>query len=149
MYAAKGSGAWWQIGEQPPRRAQVSSVNELSEATFCLTNPARWLAIGKGDALETLLTSVQLARGWGDCYGHMLVATGRAEVMIDPAHVLAMLVYSGVGIVVFILAYKIIEKLLPFSLTKELSEDDNTAVGVLMGSVMIGLAIIIAASIAS
>ena len=42
-----------------------------------------------------------------------------------------------------------IEKLLPFNLTKELSEDDNTAVGVLMGSVMIGLAIIIAASIAS
>ena len=27
----------------------------------------------------------QLARGWGDCYGHMLVATGRADVMIDPA----------------------------------------------------------------
>ena len=63
--------------------------------------------------------------------------------------ILASLIYSAIGIVIFIIAYKIIEKLLPFSLTKELSEDDNTAVGVLMGSVMIGLAIIIAASIAS
>lgn len=85
VYAAKGGGAWWQIGDAPPRRAKVSSVSRLAEATFCNTNPSRWLAMGKREALETLLTSVQLARGWGDCYGHMLVATGRAEVMIDPA----------------------------------------------------------------
>jgi histidinol-phosphatase len=57
----------------------------LSEATFSTTNPARWLAMGKRDAYEGLLSSVQLARGWGDCYGHILVATGRADVMIDPA----------------------------------------------------------------
>ena len=69
--------------------------------------------------------------------------------MIDPMHVLATVIYAAIGIVIFILAYKLIEKLLPFSLTKELSVDDNTAVGILMGSVMIGLAIIIAASIAS
>ena len=85
VYAARGGGAWWQIGNRPPRRVQVSSVTSLSEATFCITNPARWLAIGKREVLDGLLTSVQLARGWGDCYGHMLVATGRAEVMIDPA----------------------------------------------------------------
>jgi uncharacterized membrane protein YjfL (UPF0719 family) len=69
--------------------------------------------------------------------------------MIDPQHLIATVVYAAIGIVIFIVAYKVIEKLLPFSLNKELSEDDNTAVGVLMGSVMIGLAIIIAASIAS
>jgi uncharacterized membrane protein YjfL (UPF0719 family) len=69
--------------------------------------------------------------------------------MIDPQHVIATVVYAAIGIVIFVVAYKVIEKLLPFSLNKELSEDDNTAVGVLMGSVMIGLAIIIAASIAS
>ena len=85
VYAAQGSGAWWQIGSRAPRRVQVSSVTSLSEATFCLTNPARWLAIGKREALEGLMTSAQLARGWGDCYGHILVATGRADVMIDPA----------------------------------------------------------------
>ena len=85
VYAAKGHGAWWQIGDGKPRRARVSSVTSLSEATFCNTNPSRWVTIGKYAAFEKLLNSVQLARGWGDCYGHMLVATGRADVMIDPA----------------------------------------------------------------
>ena len=69
--------------------------------------------------------------------------------MINPQHLFATVVYATVGVVIFAVAYKVIEKLLPFNLTKELSEDDNTAVGVLMGSVMIGLAIIIAASIVS
>ncbi|HEY4259720.1 MAG TPA: histidinol-phosphatase [Schlesneria sp.] len=84
-YAAQGSGAWWQVGSGEPRRVRVSSVTQLSEATFCMTNPSRWLAMGKQPVLEGLMSSVQLARGWGDCYGHILVATGRAEVMIDPA----------------------------------------------------------------
>ncbi len=84
-YAAQGSGAWWQIGSGEPRRVHVSAVTQLSEATFCMTNPSRWLAMGKQPVLEGLMSSVQLARGWGDCYGHILVATGRAEVMIDPA----------------------------------------------------------------
>ncbi len=85
VYAAKGSGAWWQFGNKPPRRAHVSNVTSMSEATFCTTNSTRWLAIKKREALESLLQSVHLARGWGDCFGHMLVATGRAELMIDPA----------------------------------------------------------------
>ncbi len=67
--------------------------------------------------------------------------------MLDLNHVLATVVYAAIGVVIFAIAYKVIEKVLPFSLQKELTEDDNTAVGVLMGSVMIGLAIIIAAAI--
>ena len=66
---------------------------------------------------------------------------------MDLSHVATSLIYAGIGIVIFALAYKVAEKLLPFNLTKELSEDDNTAVGVLMGSIMLGLAIIIAAAI--
>jgi len=27
---------------------------------------------------------VATERGWSDCYGHVLVATGRAEIMLDP-----------------------------------------------------------------
>lgn len=85
IYAALGCGAWWQVGSGEPRRAKASTVTTLSESTFCNTNPSRWMKIGKWQILEDLMQSVQLARGWGDCYGHMLVATGRAEVMIDPA----------------------------------------------------------------
>jgi uncharacterized membrane protein YjfL (UPF0719 family) len=69
--------------------------------------------------------------------------------MLDMTHLFATVVYAAVGVIIFALAYKILEKILPFSVQKELTEDDNTAVGVLMGSVMIGLAIIIAASIVS
>jgi len=85
VYAAKGSGAWWKIGDREPRPAKVSNVANLADATFSTTNPSRWIAMGRRDALETLMLSVQLARAWGDCYGHMLVATGRADIMIDPA----------------------------------------------------------------
>ncbi|MFN7955012.1 MAG: DUF350 domain-containing protein [bacterium] len=56
------------------------------------------------------------------------------------------LIYSGVGIGIFMLAYKVIEMVMPFDLNKELAEDQNTAVGVLVGSVMLGLAIIIASA---
>lgn len=68
-------------------------------------------------------------------------------MLINPAQLVASLVYSAIGILIFIAAYKIAEKLLPFNLAKELSEDDNTAVGVFMGSIMIGLAIIVASAI--
>jgi uncharacterized membrane protein YjfL (UPF0719 family) len=68
-------------------------------------------------------------------------------MIINPAQILATLVYSAIGIVIFIVAYRVAEKLLPFDLDKELAEDQNTAVGVLMGSVMIGLALIIASAI--
>lgn len=57
------------------------------------------------------------------------------------------LVYAGLGIVIFVAAFKIAEKVLPFNLVKELSEDDNVAVGILMAAVILGLAIIIASAI--
>ena len=68
-------------------------------------------------------------------------------MLVNPAQILATVIYSAIGLVIFVAAYKLAEKLLPFSLTKELAEDDNTAVGVFMGSIMIGLAIIVAAAI--
>ena len=66
---------------------------------------------------------------------------------INVQQFVATLVYAAVGIVIFGLAFKIAEKLLPFSLVKELAEDDNVAVGILMASIILGLSIIIAAAI--
>lgn len=85
VYAARGSGAWWQIRDFDPRRVRVSEVPRLSEGLFCTTTITRWERIGRRDAFEKFAGTARLSRGWGDCYGHILVATGRAEVMVDTA----------------------------------------------------------------
>ena len=56
-------------------------------------------------------------------------------------------VFSGIGLVIFMLAWRAMHWLSPFSIRKELEEDHNTAVGIVIGAVMLGLAIIISAAI--
>ena len=55
--------------------------------------------------------------------------------------------FSLVGIVVFALAFVVIAKVTPFSLRKEIEEDQNTALGILIGSIIIGLSLIISSAI--
>ena len=59
------------------------------------------------------------------------------------------IVYSIVGTMVLGLSFYVIEKVLPFSMRKEIAEDQNTALGIILGAFVIGLSIIIAAAIAS
>ena len=63
--------------------------------------------------------------------------------------VVSSLVFSGLGLVMFGISFMIIKAVLPFSLRKEIEEDQNTALGIVMGSVILGLAIIIAAAISA
>ena len=56
-------------------------------------------------------------------------------------------IFTAVGLVFFALAFWIVVKVTPFSVRKEIEEDQNTALGIVIGSIMIGLAIIIAAAI--
>lgn len=60
---------------------------------------------------------------------------------------LSTLVYTVFGVIVFGLAFWAMVKISPFSIRKELEEDHNTAMAILMGSVILGLAIIIAAAL--
>ncbi len=55
--------------------------------------------------------------------------------------------FAGVGVVVFGMAFWIMTKLAPFSFRKEIEEDQNTALGVIVAAVLIGLALIISAAI--
>ena len=84
VYAAAGQGTWWQQGDRQPQRTTVSSVSHLSDALLCYTSVQGFVTIDRMDVFETLGRSARLTRGWGDCYGHLLVATGRADVMVDP-----------------------------------------------------------------
>lgn len=60
---------------------------------------------------------------------------------------LAVSVYSGLGIVIFAIAFFLMVKISPFSVVKEIEEDQNTSLAILFGSVFIGLAIVIAAAL--
>ncbi len=55
--------------------------------------------------------------------------------------------YTIFGLVVFALAFWVMTKVVPFSIRKEIEDDQNTALGVVIGSIILGLAIIIAATI--
>lgn len=56
-------------------------------------------------------------------------------------------VYSIVGLIIYVIAFWLICKISPFSVRKEIEEDQNTSLGIIIGSVMIGLSIIISAAI--
>lgn len=60
---------------------------------------------------------------------------------------LVTLAYTVFGLVVFAVAFWIIVKVTPFSIRKEVEEDQNISLAILIGSVMLGLAIIIASTI--
>jgi histidinol phosphatase-like enzyme (inositol monophosphatase family) len=75
--AARGLGCTWN-----GRVARVSTTSTLSEATLVYSD-SRLLARRLATGWETLQASTRLQRGWGDCYGHCLVATGRADAMLD------------------------------------------------------------------
>ena len=79
VVAAPGAGCWWN-----GRRCFVSSVSDLSAATALTTDERFAHHGGRRAAWERLGERVSVARSWGDCFGYLLVATGRAEVMCDP-----------------------------------------------------------------
>jgi putative membrane protein len=56
-------------------------------------------------------------------------------------------IFTAFGLIVFGLAYVIIVKASPFSIRKELEEDHNTALAIVIGAIIIGISIIIAAAI--
>ena len=77
--AGKGLGCTWN-----GRPCHVSTVDRLDQSLVCFTDPARFAEYGRGEAWERILKATHTQRGWCDAYGHILVATGRAEVMLDP-----------------------------------------------------------------
>ncbi len=104
VYAARGEGCWWNEKE-----ARVSEVDRLEDAVVLTTTVEGLADAGFGDAWSDLAAhsgkpvdsgargagggapeagggarGAGYARTWGDCYGYALVATGRAEVMVDP-----------------------------------------------------------------
>lgn len=77
--AGRGFGCTWN-GEP----CHVSAVATIEEALVLTTDVERVLSSPADPGWRGLQRRAALSRTWGDCYGHALVATGRAEVMVDP-----------------------------------------------------------------
>ncbi|MCR9166143.1 MAG: DUF350 domain-containing protein [Nannocystaceae bacterium] len=67
--------------------------------------------------------------------------------MLDVPQLLGALLYSLIGIGLFGLAFFIIVKVAPFSIRKEIEEDQNTSLGIIIGAVIIGIALIISSAV--
>jgi uncharacterized membrane protein YjfL (UPF0719 family) len=55
--------------------------------------------------------------------------------------------FAALGLIFFGLAFMLMAKLAPFSLRKEIEEDQNTALGIIMGAVILGVALIVSAAV--
>jgi histidinol-phosphatase len=77
--AASGEGCWWN-----GRRAHVSDVSTLQQALVTFSDVASFARYGRSGAWERIKQGTYYRAGWGDAYGYLLVATGRAELMLDP-----------------------------------------------------------------
>lgn len=92
VYAAKGTGTWWatnsrdasRIADLDLREGHVSKTAALSDAAASTTGLAHLFEEGGvAEQWQALMKLVNVARGYGDCYGHYLVATGRVDIMLD------------------------------------------------------------------
>lgn len=77
--AAAGSGAY--LNGNPCR---VRICNEIGRATFLSTDIENIMKFNYEEPFEELLAATRIHRTWGDAYGHLMVATGRADIMFDP-----------------------------------------------------------------
>lgn len=78
LAAARGAGCWWNGS-----RASVSAVASLKDATVLTTDHRTFDSPARRNGWQALADGASIARSWGDCYGYLLVATGRAEAMVD------------------------------------------------------------------
>jgi histidinol-phosphatase len=79
VYAANGLGCFWNGAP-----THVSSTSNLEDALLLCTDFPACERYGFGAAANAFQQRAKTSRTWGDCYGYVLVATGRADVMLDP-----------------------------------------------------------------
>jgi len=79
LAAATGLGCWWN-----GRRAHVSPQTDLARAVMAFSDPASFARHGVGQPFQRLEDAVYYRAGWCDCFGYLLAATGRVEIMLDP-----------------------------------------------------------------
>ncbi len=79
VYAARGRGCYWN-----GRPAHVSTVADLKDAVLLASDLDTFAQFNRQATFQRLIDATYIQRTWGDAYGYALIATGRAEVMVDP-----------------------------------------------------------------
>ena len=85
IYAEKGKGCWWK-----PKKSKQFIKNKLidhrveGETLFSYSAPEYFKTVDDFFILEKFRNYFKRERMWGDCFGHILVATGRIHAMLDP-----------------------------------------------------------------
>jgi histidinol-phosphatase len=79
VIAGRGRGCFWNGA-----LSKVSAVDKLEQATLLTTDDRRLRRAIGDERYHEIFDNAGLVRTWGDCYGHVLVITGRAEAMFDP-----------------------------------------------------------------
>ena len=64
-----------------------------------------------------------------------------------PGYILNALLYSVLGIVIFVVTFFIVDKLTPYALWKEIVEEKNVAMAIMIGAISLGMCVIIAAAV--
>ena len=83
VYAARGQGAWYAQRNAAAQPARVSG-KPLAGGVFLTTDERAFVARDLEAVYQGIASVARLTRTWGDCYGYLQVAVGRAELMVDP-----------------------------------------------------------------
>jgi putative membrane protein len=70
-----------------------------------------------------------------------------AKEIFDIASIASAAIYSVLGLVIFAIFWVLIVWLTPFSIRKEIEDDQNTSLGIILGAVIIGISLIISAAV--
>ena len=77
----------------------------------------------------------------------LLAADPPSSLELLGQHLLAAVIFSIIGVIVFFLSLLLMEKLTPFSIIKEIGEEHNIAMAIIIGAIVVGIALIIAAAV--
>src|SRR3954454_1580780 len=83
-WAARGHGAFAGRQRATATPIRVSGVSRLSDASFCYSDLREWEEAGRLDAMVDIIRRSWRNRAYGDFYGHVLVAEGAVDVMVEP-----------------------------------------------------------------
>lgn len=79
VYAGQGMGCRWN-----GRLCRVRETTDIGRSIVSFTDAANFAKHGRAEAWQRISAASWYPVGWSDAYGHMLVATGRLELMLDP-----------------------------------------------------------------